>query len=54
MVCYKPDNQETCFLRNMEKSDYENMNSLLLDSTKKVEQVSHLASTLSETYAYLF
>ncbi|XP_062331204.1 BRICHOS domain-containing protein 5 [Osmerus eperlanus] len=35
VVCYKPDNQETCFLRNMEKSDYENMNSLLLDSTKK-------------------
>lgn len=32
LVCYKPDLQETCFLRKMETSDYENVNSLLLDS----------------------
>ncbi|XP_049418534.1 BRICHOS domain-containing protein 5 isoform X3 [Epinephelus fuscoguttatus] len=35
LICYKPVNQESCFLRKMEKSDYDNVHSLLNDSTHK-------------------
>uniref|UniRef100_A0A672FVI0 BRICHOS domain containing 5 n=1 Tax=Salarias fasciatus TaxID=181472 RepID=A0A672FVI0_SALFA len=29
LVCYKPVHQDSCFLRQMEQSDYDNVNSLL-------------------------
>ncbi|XP_035657244.1 BRICHOS domain-containing protein 5 isoform X1 [Oncorhynchus keta] len=32
LICYKPMNQENCYLSKMEKSDYENMQSLLQQS----------------------
>ncbi|XP_049418535.1 BRICHOS domain-containing protein 5 isoform X4 [Epinephelus fuscoguttatus] len=38
LICYKPVNQESCFLRKMEKSDYDNVHSLLNDSTHKQSQ----------------
>ncbi|KAM4624522.1 BRICHOS domain-containing protein 5 [Polymixia lowei] len=38
LICYKPVDQESCFLRKMEKSDYENMRSLLNESTHKKSQ----------------
>ncbi|XP_064178939.1 BRICHOS domain-containing protein 5 isoform X2 [Anguilla rostrata] len=37
LICYKPDNQEICFLRKMEGTDYENVHTLL-DESKKVNQ----------------
>uniref|UniRef100_A0A3Q0QZS9 BRICHOS domain containing 5 n=1 Tax=Amphilophus citrinellus TaxID=61819 RepID=A0A3Q0QZS9_AMPCI len=37
LICYKPIDQESCFLRKMEESDYANVNSLLHESTPKVE-----------------
>ncbi|XP_023805437.1 BRICHOS domain-containing protein 5 isoform X2 [Oryzias latipes] len=30
-ICYKPANQESCFLQEMEQSDYDNVNSLFQD-----------------------
>lgn len=36
MICYKPVDQEGCFLRKMEKPDYDNVHSLLRESTHKV------------------
>lgn len=43
LICYKPTEQESCFLREMEEPDYGNVNSLLHESTAKVEgrNVSH-------------
>ncbi|KAL7372734.1 hypothetical protein ABVT39_021555 [Epinephelus coioides] len=38
LICYKPVNQESCFLRKMEKSDYDNVHSLLNDSAHKQSQ----------------
>ncbi|KAM9336888.1 BRICHOS domain-containing protein 5 [Symphorus nematophorus] len=38
LICYKPVEQESCFLRKMEKSDYDNVHSLLHDSTHKQSQ----------------
>ncbi|XP_014035169.1 BRICHOS domain-containing protein 5 isoform X2 [Salmo salar] len=35
LICYKPMNQETCYLSKMERSDYENMQSLLQQSMQK-------------------
>ncbi|XP_044034352.1 BRICHOS domain-containing protein 5 isoform X2 [Siniperca chuatsi] len=35
LICYKPVEQESCFLRKMEKSDYDNVHSLLHESTHK-------------------
>ncbi|XP_030611320.1 BRICHOS domain-containing protein 5 [Archocentrus centrarchus] len=35
LICYKPIDQESCFLRKMEESDYANVNSLLHESTPK-------------------
>ncbi|XP_068440013.1 BRICHOS domain-containing protein 5 [Clinocottus analis] len=35
VICYKPVEQESCFLRKMEKSDYDNVHSLLHESTPK-------------------
>ncbi|KAJ8363753.1 hypothetical protein SKAU_G00125840 [Synaphobranchus kaupii] len=37
LICYKPDNQEICFLRKMERTDYENVHTLL-DESKQVNQ----------------
>ncbi|XP_056326021.1 BRICHOS domain-containing protein 5 isoform X2 [Danio aesculapii] len=39
LVCYKPDNQDSCFLRRMESWDYENMHSQLNESEQQVRQV---------------
>ncbi|XP_029934076.1 BRICHOS domain-containing protein 5 isoform X2 [Myripristis murdjan] len=38
LICYKPVEQESCFLRKMEKSDYDNVHSLLHQSTHKQNQ----------------
>ncbi|KAL2078153.1 hypothetical protein ACEWY4_025838 [Coilia grayii] len=38
LVCYKPDNHDTCFLRKMEGSDFDNVNSLLNVSDQQVNQ----------------
>ncbi|XP_076025830.1 BRICHOS domain-containing protein 5 [Genypterus blacodes] len=38
LICYKPVDQESCFLRKMEKSDYENVHSLLQESTHQQGQ----------------
>ncbi|KAF1374122.1 hypothetical protein PFLUV_G00245980 [Perca fluviatilis] len=35
LICYKPVDQDSCFLRKMEKSDYDNVQSLLHESTHK-------------------
>uniref|UniRef100_A0A3Q0R512 BRICHOS domain containing 5 n=1 Tax=Amphilophus citrinellus TaxID=61819 RepID=A0A3Q0R512_AMPCI len=34
LICYKPIDQESCFLRKMEESDYANVNSLLHESSQ--------------------
>ncbi|XP_051523367.1 BRICHOS domain-containing protein 5 [Myxocyprinus asiaticus] len=39
LVCYKPDNQDSCFLRRMETLDYENVQSQLNKSEQEVSQV---------------
>ncbi|XP_051530354.1 BRICHOS domain-containing protein 5-like [Myxocyprinus asiaticus] len=39
LVCYKPDNQESCFLRQMETLDYKNVQSQLNKSEQQVSQV---------------
>ncbi|XP_051958839.1 BRICHOS domain-containing protein 5-like [Xyrauchen texanus] len=39
LVCYKPDNQDSCFLRRMETLDYENVQSQMNKSEKEVGQV---------------
>ncbi|XP_078135650.1 BRICHOS domain-containing protein 5 isoform X1 [Sander vitreus] len=38
LICYKPVDQDSCFLRTMEKSDYDNVQSLLHESTHKQSQ----------------
>ncbi|KAM3859800.1 BRICHOS domain-containing protein 5 [Diretmus argenteus] len=45
LICYKPVDQESCFLRKMEKSDYENVQPLLQDTTHK----SHFQLTGNKT-----
>lgn len=35
LICYKPSNQESCFLQKMEKSDYDNVRTFLHESTHK-------------------
>ncbi|KAF7659488.1 hypothetical protein LDENG_00295390 [Lucifuga dentata] len=37
LICYKPVDQESCFLREMEESDYENAHSLLQESTHQFQ-----------------
>uniref|UniRef100_A0A9J7YTG1 BRICHOS domain containing 5 n=1 Tax=Cyprinus carpio carpio TaxID=630221 RepID=A0A9J7YTG1_CYPCA len=39
LVCYKPDNQDSCFLLRMESLDYENVQSQLNKSEQQVHQV---------------
>uniref|UniRef100_A0A8C9SI90 BRICHOS domain containing 5 n=1 Tax=Scleropages formosus TaxID=113540 RepID=A0A8C9SI90_SCLFO len=46
VICYKPDGQNTCFLRKMEQDDYDNMHSLLNESQRKV---SHFRLVGNET-----
>uniref|UniRef100_A0A3B4WUE4 BRICHOS domain containing 5 n=1 Tax=Seriola lalandi dorsalis TaxID=1841481 RepID=A0A3B4WUE4_SERLL len=36
LICYKPVEQDSCLLRKMEPSDYDNVHSLLHESTHKV------------------
>ncbi|CAJ1080691.1 BRICHOS domain-containing protein 5 [Xyrichtys novacula] len=45
LICYKPMEQQSCFLRKMEKSDYDNMHSLLQEFTHK----SHFQLSANET-----
>lgn len=40
LICYKPVDQESCFLRTMDKSDYDNVHSLLHKSTPKVTGIN--------------
>ncbi|XP_032358462.1 BRICHOS domain-containing protein 5 isoform X2 [Etheostoma spectabile] len=35
LICYKPVHQDSCFLQKMDKSDYDNVQSLLHESTQK-------------------
>ncbi|XP_028285865.1 BRICHOS domain-containing protein 5 [Parambassis ranga] len=35
LICYKPVDQESCLLQQMEQSDYDNVNSLLREPTHK-------------------
>uniref|UniRef100_UPI0037E89F91 BRICHOS domain-containing protein 5 n=1 Tax=Semicossyphus pulcher TaxID=241346 RepID=UPI0037E89F91 len=46
LICYKPVDQESCFLQKMEKSDYDNVHSLLQESTHKQ---SHFQLSVNET-----
>ncbi|KAK5850572.1 hypothetical protein PBY51_001440 [Eleginops maclovinus] len=39
LICYKPVDQESCYLRKMEESDYENVHPLLQASTHKQGQI---------------
>ncbi|XP_034049288.1 BRICHOS domain-containing protein 5 [Thalassophryne amazonica] len=38
LICYKPVQQESCFLQTMDKSDYENVRSLRRESTHEQSQ----------------
>ncbi|XP_061612849.1 BRICHOS domain-containing protein 5 isoform X1 [Phyllopteryx taeniolatus] len=38
LICYRPVHQESCFLRTMETSDYENVHSVLQASVNKQSQ----------------
>ncbi|XP_076856412.1 BRICHOS domain-containing protein 5 isoform X2 [Brachyhypopomus gauderio] len=49
LVCYKPDSQDTCFLRKMETTDYENMHILLNES----EQVTQVWLVSNETQRHM-
>lgn len=44
LICYKPVEQESCFLRKMDKSDYEHVHALLQESTQKVSAWQHVSS----------
>ncbi|XP_029942648.1 BRICHOS domain-containing protein 5-like [Salarias fasciatus] len=39
LVCYKPVHQDSCFLRQMEQSDYDNVNSLLQQAAPQQSQI---------------
>uniref|UniRef100_A0A671W0X8 BRICHOS domain containing 5 n=1 Tax=Sparus aurata TaxID=8175 RepID=A0A671W0X8_SPAAU len=43
LICYKPVDQQSCFLRKMERSDYDNVHSLLHESARKVNGRRHLS-----------
>uniref|UniRef100_A0A3B4TPW3 BRICHOS domain containing 5 n=1 Tax=Seriola dumerili TaxID=41447 RepID=A0A3B4TPW3_SERDU len=45
LICYKPLEQDSCLLRKMEQSDYDNVHSLLHESTHK----SHFQLSENET-----
>ncbi|XP_054624437.1 BRICHOS domain-containing protein 5 isoform X1 [Dunckerocampus dactyliophorus] len=45
VICYQPVHQESCFLRTMETSDYENVHALLQASVHK----SHFQLSVNET-----
>uniref|UniRef100_A0A3Q3LHG3 BRICHOS domain containing 5 n=1 Tax=Mastacembelus armatus TaxID=205130 RepID=A0A3Q3LHG3_9TELE len=42
LICYKPVDQDMCILQTMEQSDYDNVRSLLYESTHKVRQTEFL------------
>lgn len=44
LICYKPVEQESCFLRKMDKSDYEHVHSLRQELTQKVSAWPHVSS----------
>lgn len=43
LICYKPSEQEGCFLREMDKSDYDNVHALLRESPQKVLARQHVS-----------
>nr|XP_019938880.1 PREDICTED: BRICHOS domain-containing protein 5-like isoform X2 [Paralichthys olivaceus] len=45
LICYKPVDQDTCFLQKMEESDYDNVHSLLHEQTHQ----SHFQLSGNET-----
>lgn len=49
LICYKPVNQESCFLQKMEKSDYDNVRSFLHESTRKAHFHLIANETLRQT-----
>lgn len=40
LICYKPVDQESCFLQQMDETDYDNVHSLLHESTRKVTSIN--------------
>ncbi|XP_062860031.1 BRICHOS domain-containing protein 5 [Trichomycterus rosablanca] len=53
LICYKPDNQDSCFLRQMEMSDYEDMHTLLNVSEQKVTQIWLVGNTTQRHTEFL-
>ncbi|XP_034716324.1 BRICHOS domain-containing protein 5 isoform X1 [Etheostoma cragini] len=53
LICYKPVNQDSCFLRKMDKSDYDNVQSLLHESTQKQSQFQLLGNETQRQMEYL-
>ncbi|XP_045924163.1 BRICHOS domain-containing protein 5 isoform X4 [Micropterus dolomieu] len=51
LICYKPVNEESCFLRKMDRSDYDNVHSLLHESTREA-QANRGWSTSASTSAF--
>ncbi|KAE8284440.1 BRICHOS domain-containing protein 5 [Larimichthys crocea] len=49
LICYKPVDQESCFLQKMEESDYDNVHSLLQESTQSRGQNSSSVWMCSDT-----
>ncbi|XP_034053348.1 BRICHOS domain-containing protein 5 isoform X4 [Gymnodraco acuticeps] len=47
LICYKPMDQESCFLRKMEESDYNNVHSLLQESTHKARGIRGWSTSAS-------
>eukprot|EP00063_Salmo_salar_P089324 XP_014064159.1 PREDICTED: BRICHOS domain-containing protein 5-like isoform X2 [Salmo salar] len=52
-ICYKPENRDTCFLRKMERSDYENVHSLLQQSTQQESQLVLLGNETQRQTEFL-
>lgn len=40
LICYKPVDQESCFLQQMDETDYDNVHSLLHEPTRKVTSIN--------------
>ncbi|KAM9390734.1 BRICHOS domain-containing protein 5-like [Salvelinus alpinus] len=53
LICYKPENRDTCFLRKMERSDYENVHSLLQQSTQQESQLVLLGNETQRQTEFL-
>ncbi|CAL8260815.1 unnamed protein product [Arctogadus glacialis] len=53
LVCYKPANQETCFLREMDQSDYQRVGSVLPESTHQMSQFQLSGSEIHRQTEFL-